>query len=205
MVTANNYASGLFSKNRRGMRRSVNFLLLFVIFIFSTITSTAIAQVVVISTARADSPNFTDKKDALQSLIVDRNNRTYVFNVHDNTLSILSGQTKTVIGNPATVTKYPVVAAFGPSTVRNTYLVNLHDNTLSILFGQTKTVINSAGATSFGLAKVYIPNSHKVLLYSAIPTKPSVSVAVKTPAPTQATINSSSKKVTIPSHPALIP
>jgi hypothetical protein len=105
----------------------------------------------------------------------------YVVNLHDNTLSIISGQTKTVVGYHTGLSKYPAILTFISPFNRNTYVVNLHDNTLSIISGQTKTVVgnaiflsNAAGKTTFVLAstKLYnVATAHKVALSSATSTK----------------------------------
>src|SRR5713101_4276742 len=58
------------------------------------------------------------------------------------TVSVISGQTNTVIGSPITVGVGPNGIAFD-STNGNLYVTNRSDNTLSVISGQTNTVIGS--------------------------------------------------------------
>ncbi len=219
MAKENSYASVSSRKIRSSIKgRSRNLSLLFVILIFSTISSAVIVEGLLISRVRVDSVNFIIQESRAQPFLTPTNATVYVVNLHDNTLSIISGQTKTVIGNVTTVSKHPAVVIFGSSSNRNTYVVNLHDNTLSIITGQTKTVIgnakfvnNGAGETTFGLsnAKSYVVSTHKVVLSGAAATKAS-NVAVKTASagtsPTRGIANNNTKEVTTPPpHPPLIP
>jgi YVTN family beta-propeller protein len=193
--------------------------MLCVILIFSTVGTASILGELLIRGVRADSVNVFVQKDRPQAFILNPSNgNVYVVNLRDNTLSIVSGQTKTVIGNHTLVSKYPTILTFPSRAARSTYVVNLRDNTLSIVSGQTKTVIgnatfvtNAAGKTTFGLSpsiSYNIATSHKVVLSSATSTKAS-SLVVKTPSvstsPTRAINNNSSKAVATLSHPPLIP
>jgi YVTN family beta-propeller protein len=207
-------------KNRVCMKGwTRNLSLLFVILICSTISSAVIVEGLLVSGVRADSTNFIVHGSAAQSFLSSTNARVYVVNLHDNTLSIISGQTKTVLGNATMLSKYPAVVAFGSSASRNTYVVNLHDNTLSIISGQTKTVLGNVifvnsrvGETTFGLSNVKsnIVTTPKVVLPGATTTKAS-NVAAKTASagtsPTRGITNNHAKAVTTktPPHPPMIP
>jgi YVTN family beta-propeller protein len=190
---------------------------------FSTISSAVIVEGLLISGVRADSSNFIVQESRAQPFVSPTNAKVYVVNLHDNTLSIISGPTKTVIGNATTVGKYPAAVTFGSSFSRNTYVVNLHDNTLSIISGPTKTVIgnaifvsNGAGETTFSLSnakgettvglsnsKSYIVATHKITLSNHNATKAS-KVAVKTLSG-RGIANNNAKAVTAPSGPPMMP
>src|SRR5713226_1961056 len=75
------------------------------------------------------------------------NGNLYVANNHDNTVSVISGQTNTVIGIPIPVGNGPFGIAFD-SANGNLYVTNFKDtnnggNTVSVISGQTNTVIGS--------------------------------------------------------------
>ena len=82
------------------------------------------------------------------------NGNLYVPNHEDNTVSVISGQTNSVIGNPIAVRDTPLGIAFD-STNGNLYVANDADNTVSVISGQTNTVIGNpipVGQAPFGIA-----------------------------------------------------
>jgi YVTN family beta-propeller protein len=60
------------------------------------------------------------------------NGNLYVANTQDNTVSVISGNTNTVIGNPIPVGRTPVAIAFD-STSGDIYVANGDDNTVSVI------------------------------------------------------------------------
>jgi YVTN family beta-propeller protein len=72
------------------------------------------------------------------------NGNLYVANQLDNTVSVISGQTNTVIGNPI-----PVGTGNGPFEIAfdsfngDLYVTNSGTNTVSVIDGQTNTVIGN--------------------------------------------------------------
>src|SRR5262249_2348764 len=166
-----------------------SWVLLVVILIFSGVSSMSIDQELVISDVRAD------------SISIDHNNTTaFIIDLHDNTFTIISGQTRTVIGNPTVVGKYQSVLIFVSPSTRDIYVVNLFDKSLSIISGQTRTVIGKAsfvliseGQMKFELVTAKrgaVTASH--VAPSSLPKRASVGLSAKTPA-------------AAPFHPPLIP
>jgi YVTN family beta-propeller protein len=68
------------------------------------------------------------------------NGNIYVPNYEGDSVSVISGQTNTVIGNPIPVGQLPWGTTFDPSN-RNLYVTNEGDSTVSVISGQTNTVI----------------------------------------------------------------
>jgi YVTN family beta-propeller protein len=63
------------------------------------------------------------------------NGNLYVANQVDGTVSVISGQTNTVIGSPIPVGKTPFGIAFD-SANGNLYVTNSGDNTVSVISGK---------------------------------------------------------------------
>lgn len=72
------------------------------------------------------------------------NGNLYVTNQGDNTVSVISGRTNTIIGNPIPVGSAPLGIAFD-SNNNNLYVVNSGENpgTISIISGKNNTVIGT--------------------------------------------------------------
>ncbi len=94
------------------------------------------------------------------------NGNLYVANFGDGTVSVISGQTNTVIDS-VNVSKSPSGIAFDSST-GNLYVTNQVSNNVSVISGQTNTVVGSpipVGGASFGIALdstngyLYVTNS----------------------------------------------
>ena len=70
------------------------------------------------------------------------NGNLYVPNHEDNTVSVISGQTDTVVGSPISVGNAPWGIAFD-SANGDLYVTNENDNTVSVISGKTNTVIGN--------------------------------------------------------------
>jgi len=70
------------------------------------------------------------------------NGNLYVANNGDKTVSVISGQTNTVIGTPIPVGNLPIAVAFD-SNNGGLYVANNFDKTISVISGQTNTEIGS--------------------------------------------------------------
>lgn len=82
------------------------------------------------------------------------NGDLYVANAGANTVSVISGQTNTVIGNPIHVGLSPLGIAFD-SANGDLYVTNFNSHTVSVISGQTNTVLGSSifvGPTPFTIA-----------------------------------------------------
>jgi YVTN family beta-propeller protein len=146
---------------------------------FSTISSAVIVEGLLISGVRADSSNFIVQESRAQPFVSPTNAKVYVVNLHDNTLSIISGPTKTVIGNAIFVSNGAGETTFSLS--------------------------NAKGETTVGLSnsKSYIVATHKITLSNHNATKAS-KVAVKTLSG-RGIANNNAKAVTAPSGPPMMP
>jgi YVTN family beta-propeller protein len=82
------------------------------------------------------------------------NGNLYVTNEGNNTLSVISGQTNSVIGNPIPVGSFPLGIAFDSANY-NLYVTNYNSGTVSVISGQTNTVIGNpiaVGSGPYGIA-----------------------------------------------------
>src|SRR5437773_2529955 len=68
------------------------------------------------------------------------NGDLYVTNAGDNTVSVISGQTNTVVGSPITVGNDPFGIALDFAN-GNLYVTNADSNTVSAISGQTNKVV----------------------------------------------------------------
>ena len=77
----------------------------------------------------------------------------YVNNINANTVSVISGQTNTVVGNPISVGSFPSGIAFD-SANDNLYVTNEGDNTVSVISGKSNSVIGTipVGSAPQGIA-----------------------------------------------------
>jgi YVTN family beta-propeller protein len=107
-----------------------------------------------------------------------------------NTVSVISGQTNTVVGNPIPVGNTPLGIAYDSSN-GNLYVTNEGDNSVSVIAGQTNTVVGSpipVGSLPYGIAF----DSANKELYVANSGSNTISVIATTPPqqPPQTTITS---------------